>query len=454
MSKMSKPIQSILFYLMLFTVASQAQQPPMPAAPTPTPVTESNAEETESDIEIEPAVDEALNEDAAPEAEDSDIKKDPPLPDKRKFNRRVMLMVFINESHDKDTEYLAISVPDAFATPLTKTGNFVILNRNSVERYMKAMSIPHDDIYKEENATRLGKAIGADVVVVGKFLRQGDSVTVEAMAVDVQAGRVSVQDREEIKTNTTMFNSISKLAERMSGPMAEKMQPLETPPPPAEVVLDEKQVEEEVKKIEEKKAVADPAPKIAANDARALFLEPGISFLQAPGVTGKQIAYDGKYAFGQLNPGISVSLVFVSSLPHWSFLNFMRAFDYAAALEYARYAAAYEVVSSTGQTLIDSETMRLQTFGGSFSLARAFPVWYFTLTPYAGFSIDYANFTASDSTALFKGVIPGANVGCRWRIYQWRAFEIAVNWRSGFRYLNDGNSFLNHAIFISGGYRL
>lgn len=251
-----------------------------------------------------------------------------------------------------------------------------------------------------------------------------------------------------------MFNSITKLAERMSGPMSEKMKPLETPPPPAEVVLDEKQVAEVVKKIEEKKEQEKPAPPETVVKEHRLYLEPGISLLQAPGVTGNQISYDGKYPFGALNPGIYGALVYESTLPQWKFLSPLSFFHYTAAIEYAYYSAAFEVLSSTGQTLIESEAMRLQTAGLSLSLAHAFPVWSFTLTPYAGFSMDYAIFSASKSETLYSGMVPGAHLGCRWRIYEWKAFEIGINWRSGFRFLNDGNSYLNHTISISGGYRL
>jgi TolB-like protein len=409
--------------------------------------------ETESETaEMERAADDEFSaDDPDQESKDPDSSKVAPV---EKFNRRVMLMVFINESKDKDKEYLSISVADAFSGPLTKTGHFVILNRNSVERYMKVMGIPHADIYKEENATRLGRAIGADVVVVGKFVTNGDSVTIEAKAVDVQAGRMSVQDSEQIKTNATMFNAINKLAERMSGPMAEKMQPLEVPPPPAEVVLTEEQVVAEVKKIEEKKVQAKSTDTATATKEQRLYLEPGISLLQAPGVTGNQISYDGRYPFGALNPGIYGALVYESTLPEWKFLSPLGFFHYTAALEYAYYSAAFEILSSTGPTLIDSEAMRLQTAGLSLSLAHAFPVWSFTLTPYAGFSMDYVIFSASKSETLYSGMVPGAHLGCRWRIYEWQAFEIGINWRSGIRFLNDSNNYLNHTISVSGGYRL
>lgn len=214
----------------------------------------------------------AVKDGAVPGKPVADHEVHPPAEvENKKFKRRVMLMVFINESQDTNKEYLGVSVADAFSAPLNRTGNFVILNRDSVGRYMKAMSIPHDDIFKVENATRLGKAIGADVVVVGKFSGGADFVLVEARAVDVQAGLVSVEDSEQIKTNATMFTAINRLAERMSGPMAEKMKPLETQPPPAEVILDEKQVAEEIKKIEEKKAAVKPVEDKPAVLSKLIF---------------------------------------------------------------------------------------------------------------------------------------------------------------------------------------
>ncbi|MBV6494551.1 MAG: hypothetical protein LDLANPLL_02584 [Turneriella sp.] len=170
------------------------------------------------------------------------------------YNRRVLLPLFLNEQKNPDAEYLSLSIPETFSKQLYRTGKFVILNRDSVHRHLATMNINQGDLWQDENCVRLGRAIGADVVVVGRFQTEGERATIEAKAIDVRAGRMSVEDREVIPTNTSMFDHIDRLVVRMSGPMAEKMQPLETPPPPAEIVLTEEQVVAEVKKIEEKKA--------------------------------------------------------------------------------------------------------------------------------------------------------------------------------------------------------
>lgn len=168
----------------------------------------------------------------------------------RTYNRRVLLTIFFNEQHDSQKDYLSVSIPDSFAPPLKKTRKFAILDRSTADLYLRVMAISQADLMKDENAVRLGKAMGADVVVVGRFASEGNLVFIEAKAIDVHAEIVSVQDSVEIKTNSTMFQEINRLAARMSGPMAEKLQPLQAPPPPPEISL------EEVKKVQVPEAPA------------------------------------------------------------------------------------------------------------------------------------------------------------------------------------------------------
>jgi TolB-like protein len=160
-----------------------------------------------------------------------------------KYKRRVFLLPFMNERRDKNSEYLAVSIPEAFSTPLLKTNNFVILNRTSVERYAQQMGIYLTDLYDVKNAVNVGKKVGADVVVVGKFESNEKGLKINARAIDVQAEALSVEDSESTAKNTAMFDAISRLAERMSRPMAEKMKPMESAPPVAEANLPQKKQE-------------------------------------------------------------------------------------------------------------------------------------------------------------------------------------------------------------------
>lgn len=377
---------------------------------------------------------------------------------KKKYKRRVLLIEFINESKSKNTEYLGVSIAEAFSTSLIKTNNFIILNRDFVEYYMKTMNISSDGVHNAENATRLGKAFGADVIVVGKYITKGKSVVIKAKAVDVKVGLVSVEDSEQIRTNASMFNSIDRLATRMSGLMAEKMKPLETPPPPAEVVLTEEEVIAEVKKIEEKKAAEEKRTNRETPRETKLtshmFLDPGIQLLQQFSNSEKNIRYNGPYPFGSMNPGLAVSLVWQSDFPNWNIFRIVDGFQYGAALSYASHASKLNVLGTKGDLLLANESMKLQIAGIGFFLARNFSIWSFPLIVYAGFNTDYAMFSASKGETLFKGIVPGAAAGARAMLFSFGSFETGIHYRLGFSYLSDGHSYLSHMITVFGGYRL
>lgn len=154
------------------------------------------------------------------------------------YKRRVFLFAFLNEKNDRQTDYLSASIPNAFSIALVRTDRFVVLNRGSVEHYATQMGVATRDLYDTNNAVRFGRAVGADVVIVGRFSTVDNAVTVKVRAVDVQSGTLSAEDSQRIVTNASMFQAIDLLAERMSKPMAERLKPLTAPPPPAEAVAE------------------------------------------------------------------------------------------------------------------------------------------------------------------------------------------------------------------------
>lgn len=319
----------------------------------------------------------ALHAEGNPQPADSDIV----LTQEKKFKRRVLLTLFINENHDQNTEYLSITIADAFAKPLTKTGNFTVLNRSSIERYMQTMGISIRDIYKTENAVRLGKAVGADVVVVGRYVTAGQKVTIDAKAIDVQAGRISVEDTAEVRTNSLMFDAINELARKMSAPMAEKMKPLEEPPPPAEVVLDEQQIVAEVKKIEEKKAAENPPPakrKIIFTARMGGALAVSLGYTRSVYPVG----------FGGMLGGevLGLSSLFFKS----AWLTKFELGFFSAYLIYTSKHTSYENLSQIPVHASLGYRLEFSRFGGV------------AVTPMASAGVDFGKFTNVNGTTAYR----------------------------------------------------
>ncbi|MBS0619385.1 MAG: hypothetical protein JSR44_14455 [Spirochaetes bacterium] len=199
-----------------------------------------------------------------------------PTSTKAAFKRRVLLTIFANESKDTQRQFLAESVPAAFSNPLVKAGSFVVLHRPSIDQYLQRLGITARDIYEEQNAARLGRIVGADVVIVGKFVSSKDRVTITARAIDVESRRLSVEDSAVVQTNANMFDEIDRLAMRMSKPMADKLKPLETEPPPPETTLE--RVEAARAKAGDKEAGALPATTESKDRALKFTLRAGAAF--------------------------------------------------------------------------------------------------------------------------------------------------------------------------------
>ncbi|MBN8222828.1 MAG: hypothetical protein J0L53_18075 [Spirochaetes bacterium] len=316
---------------------------------------------------------------AAPaEGENPAVTKD------NKYKRRVLLTLFVNENHDQNTEYLSATISDAFTRPLSKTGNFTVLNRDSVERYMRTMGISIREIHKAENAVRLGKAVGADVVVVGRYITEGQQVTIEAKAVDIQAGRTSVEDTAVVRTNSLMFDAINELARKMSAPMAEKMQPLEEPPPPAEVVLDEQQVIAEVKKIEEKKATAKGEPAHSTEKTLRFTVRAGAVFGLSLGYTRSVYPI----GFGAFLGGEVSGLSNLFFRQEW-----LQKFELGVFAGYAMYPSKHDSYESLSQIPTQA------SIGYRFDLP-----WFggFALTPLVSAGMDFGKFSNINGTASYR----------------------------------------------------
>jgi|GEM_PF-6824512 len=135
------------------------------------------------------------------------------------INRKVLVLDFVNQNKTENAEYLSGSIAEAMIDPLDKTGNFQTLNRDNGQQTAATLKIEKEKFFNEANATEIGKAGGAEVVVIGNFIAIGDKIQIQAKAVDVLTGRVKVSKSVNGKLDASIFDTITQL----SGGMAQKM---------------------------------------------------------------------------------------------------------------------------------------------------------------------------------------------------------------------------------------
>lgn len=141
--------------------------------------------------------------------------------------RRVVILDFVNTQKAADFTYLEDTIPDSFLEPLDKTRNFELLPRSEWKKLIESGGFKKEDAAREDTATKAGKKLEADVVVIGSYATLNDHMQIFAKAVEIPSGRIILTRTKSVPLDSYMFDSISKLAEEMSFIMKDKLPPME-----------------------------------------------------------------------------------------------------------------------------------------------------------------------------------------------------------------------------------
>ncbi|MBS0616606.1 MAG: hypothetical protein JSR44_00330 [Spirochaetes bacterium] len=162
------------------------------------------------------------------------VLETPPRPPPQEGNvipRKVLVLDFVNQAKDTKSDYLSVSVAEALLDPLKKTGKFYLLPRAS-STSPGINSGASGSTFDENAARERGRAVGADVVVIGNFVSVGDKVQIQTKAIDVHTGQIAVAKTASGKLDATVFDLIQSLANDMSTAMASAL-----PPIPSQLVI-------------------------------------------------------------------------------------------------------------------------------------------------------------------------------------------------------------------------
>lgn len=145
----------------------------------------------------------------------------------KKVNRQVLILDFVNQQKSKETGYLVESIAEAMIQPLTNTGSFDVLSRDTSKQVIEHAKLKNSDLFSDAKATEIGKTAGAEVVVIGNFVTVRNKVRIQAKAIDVLSGRVAIQSTVTSRLDGSIFENIDKLASEMSGKMKSGLPPIE-----------------------------------------------------------------------------------------------------------------------------------------------------------------------------------------------------------------------------------
>ena len=98
--------------------------------------------------------------------------------------KKLAILPFTMNS-DKDLKFLQSGIVDMLASRLAWKDKIEVIEKSSVQKTLETFPGPMD----KQKALEIGKALGADYVIMGSLTVFGDSVSMDAKILDVVKGQ-------------------------------------------------------------------------------------------------------------------------------------------------------------------------------------------------------------------------------------------------------------------------
>ena len=124
----------------------------------------------------------------------------------------IAVVDFRNTGNDESYNYLENTIPEAIITYLAKAGNIEIVERSRLKDALKEMELGMSGIMDERTAVEVGKAVGANAILVGSFVSIGDVIRINARLIDVKTSRIIKAEIVQGGVGVEIFNLMDEMA--------------------------------------------------------------------------------------------------------------------------------------------------------------------------------------------------------------------------------------------------
>lgn len=147
----------------------------------------------------------------------------------------IAIVDFKNTSNDSDLDYLNQTIPESISTSMAKSGRLEIVERSRLEEALNEMQMSEVGIVDESQAAELGRAVGANAILVGSYVAIGGILRINARLIDVQTSRIIKAENVQGRVGSEIFNMMDEMAESMETQLLGQAAPkIVTPPPEPE----------------------------------------------------------------------------------------------------------------------------------------------------------------------------------------------------------------------------
>ncbi|MCB4792660.1 MAG: tetratricopeptide repeat protein [Elusimicrobia bacterium] len=106
------------------------------------------------------------------------------------FSKNIAVMPFNNITKDKETSWVGAGFSETLAAKLNKVKEINLLERKQLSKILDEITYQLSGVVDEKTAVKAGKNYGIDVIVLGSYKAEGDTLKVSARFINVEKRKV------------------------------------------------------------------------------------------------------------------------------------------------------------------------------------------------------------------------------------------------------------------------
>jgi len=114
-------------------------------------------------------------------------------------------------------EQLGIAVAEILRTELGAIGNHTVIERGMLKQLLEEQAFQSSGTVDSETAVKIGKLVGANMVVAGSIIKTGDVYTINSRFIEVETGIVKIGKNIRGQGENQISNMVHQLAFMIAG---------------------------------------------------------------------------------------------------------------------------------------------------------------------------------------------------------------------------------------------
>ncbi|MFO1471568.1 MAG: hypothetical protein U1F27_11075 [Turneriella sp.] len=130
--------------------------------------------------------------------------------------KKLIFLDFYNEANDKNLQYIANSIGDAVHDAIKEKYRYKRIPQATWKKYAAEQKWTEKDFYDRKKIREMGRALGADGVIYGKYNTVDQKLELHGIIFSVIDGEVVDEQRASTPLTAEMFGTINDVSENLA----------------------------------------------------------------------------------------------------------------------------------------------------------------------------------------------------------------------------------------------